>query len=419
MNSQAELIAFFIGGFLLLLVVLGLLFAVILPGMDRWNKRFFIVLFSILFLSVSAFVADIIVYNEPELALAEKIISCLEFFFISIQIPLFTVFLLHVCRENWRRSALLFTALALWIVYFILLGIAQFTTYIYYVTPDNQYIRGPWFPLMLAPLIVIMFLNLIGVIRRRKSMSKKYFAAFLTYLLPLTAAIILQIFYYAYLIFDFAFAISALAMFGIILSDQIDLFMKQQQEITHQEARVMVLQMRPHFIYNAMMSIYYLCELDPKKAQQVTKDFTIYLRKNFTAIASEDTIPFSDELEHTRAYLAIEQAQFEDSLLVDYDTPHIRFRVPPLTLQPIVENAVKHGMGTESEPLHISIRTCETDSGNEIIVEDDGTGFDPADDSNPHIALTNIQQRLRLMCKGTMTIRPRDGGGTIVKITIP
>ena len=148
-------------------------------------------------------------------------------------------------------------------------------------------------------------------------------------------------------------------------------------------------------------------------------DFTTYLRKNFTAIASEDTIPFRDELEHTRAYLAVEQAQFEDVLFVSFDTPHTMFRVPPLTLQPIVENAVKHGMKSSSEPIHISVVTRQTEHSSEIIVEDDGPGFDPVDDNEPHIALTNIRQRLKLMCGGKLTIMPREGGGTVVKVTLP
>ena len=208
-------------------------------------------------------------------------------------------------------------------------------------------------------------------------------------------------------------------MIAIILSDQLDQYLRQQREISRQRASIMVLQMRPHFIYNTMMSIYYLCKQDPDLAQQVTLDFTTYLRKNFTAIASEDLIPFTEELEHTRAYLAVEQAQFEDSLFVDYDTPHTQFRVPPLTLQPIVENAVKHGMDPDADPLHIFIRTRKTDSGSEIIVEDNGTGFDRSDNSEPHIALSNIEQRLRMMCRGEITITPRDGGGTAVKVTIP
>ena len=155
------------------------------------------------------------------------------------------------------------------------------------------------------------------------------------------------------------------------------------------------------------------------EAQRVTLDFNTYLEKNMTALVSDETIPFSEELEHTRAYLNVEQALYDESLFVDYDTPHITFRVPPLTLQPIVENAVKHGLDPDSEPLHISIQTRETDLGSEIIVSDNGSGFEAADDDKPHLAIANIRQRLEMMCGGKMTITSRKGGGTVVKLIIP
>ena len=149
-------------------------------------------------------------------------------------------------------------------------------------------------------------------------------------------------------------------------------------------------------------------------------DFTNYLRRNFNAVASDSTIPFSTELEHTRAYLAVEQAQFDDMLVVNWDTPFTHFRLPSLTLQPIVENAIKHGMNPYSGPLHISVRTAQTDTGTEIIVTDNGTGFDPASSKDePGIALNNIRQRIELMCGGSMTIKPNEGGGTVVVMTIP
>ena len=93
--------------------------------------------------------------------------------------------------------------------------------------------------------------------------------------------------------------------------------------------------------------------------------------------------------------------------------------MPPLTLQPIVENAVKHGRDPYAGPFHISIRTRKTDSGSEIVIADDGRGFDPADDGEPGIALKNIQQRLEIMCGGTLRITPNEGGGTVVTVTIP
>lgn len=177
--------------------------------------------------------------------------------------------------------------------------------------------------------------------------------------------------------------------------------------------------MRPHFIYNAMTSIHYLCDQDPQRAKQVTMDFTSYLRRNFAAIAGKDAIPFLEELEHTRAYLAVEQAQFEDDLVVAYDVPHTSFRIPPLTLQPIVENAVKHGMDPENVPFHVWVWTRQTDAGSEVVVEDDGPGFDAAVADDPRTTLANIRQRLEMMCGGALAIAPRDGGCTKVTVMVP
>ena len=79
-------------------------------------------------------------------------------------------------------------------------------------------------------------------------------------------------------------------------------------------------------------------------------------------------------------------------------------------------------MTKSSDPIHISVKTRQTGKSVEIIVEDDGVGFDPArnsDDNDPHIALNNIKDRLEMMCKGKLTISPREGGGTSMKITLP
>ena len=276
------------------------------------------------------------------------------------------------------------------------------------------------------PLTAILLLNFAGVIRRRKRLSHKALRSFFVAIVPMSAALIVQMFVEVFPLLDISIVLSAMAMYSFVLSDQIEQDLRNQREIAehqleiaNQRASIMVLQMRPHFIYNTMTSIYCLCKQNPEMARQVVMDFTTYLRKNFTAIASSGPIPFSSELEHTRAYLAVEQAQYEDSLFVEYDTPHIWFRVPPLTLQPIVENAVKHGRDPYAGPFHISIRTRKTDFGSEITVADDGRGFVPADDSEPHIALKNIQERLKIMCGGSLTITSADGGGTEVRVIIP
>lgn len=415
-------IYFFIYGAMLVLTMLTLWITLIIPNPNQWNKRFFVAMFAIFVLCMIDFSVDLLVYDDPNMALAAKIAVYFEYLLLSIQMPMFTAYLLRTCGENWLKSPLFRTVVVLWIIYFILLAIAQFTTFLYYFTPDNQYIRASWYLLLLTPIFAVMFLNLASVIKRRDKLPRKYYIAFLIHMIQLQITLLVNstIIETNTVFAVLGICVSTLAMLAIILYDQIESYVGQQQEIAHQRASIMVLQMRPHFIYNAMMSIYYLCVQDPKKAQQVTLDFTTYLRKNFTAIASENIVLFPDELEHTRAYLAVEQVQFEDSLFVEYDTPHKNFRLPPLTLQPIVENAVKHGMDPEYAPLRISIRTRETDSGSEIIVEDNGPGFAPADgDCEPHIALANIRQRLEIMCGGKLTIRPREGGGTVVSVIIP
>jgi sensor histidine kinase YesM len=314
----------------------------------------------------------------------------------------------------------------MWTVFFFLTVSAPFIGVLSKITPDLQYHRGPMYPLVLLPLIGILLLNLLGTIQRRKQFSQKTFRSFIIAMLPMTVTLCIQLFIDVFPILDLSFVLSALTMYSYILTDQIEQdrrrqqeMIRQQQEIANQRASIMVLQMRPHFIYNTMTSIYCLCDQDPKLARRVVMDFTTYLRKNFTAVASSEPIPFTSELEHVRAYLAVEQTLYEDSLFVEYDTPHTWFRVPPLTLQPIVENAVKHGRDPYAGPFHISIRTRKTDNGSEIVVADDGRGFDQTDDSEPHIALKNIRQRLEIMCSGSLTIVPNEGRGTVVTVTIP
>ncbi len=413
-----NLLSYSICGAILIMMVIGMTFSAFMPALDRWSRYYFVTFFSLLFLYAVVLTIDMIIYSNLNMVAAERIVVIFEYLFFSVLMPMPILLLLHRCGENAKSSVLLRTVVALWAIFCLLLFAAQFTGIFYYNT-DNQYFRGPLFPLMMAPLAVIMILNIVGLFRRRKKLSKKFFTALLIYLLPTAIFIIMDMFAFVDTLVSFWMFLCALTMFAIILTDNIEHYMHQQREIANQRADVMVLQMRPHFVYNTMMSIYYLCKQNPDKAQQVTLDFTTYLRDNFAAIANDNVIPFTEELKHTQAYLAVEQAQHEDRLFVKFDTPHTMFRLPPLTLQPLVENSVKHGMNPDGNPLNISVVTRQNDTASEIIVEDDGPGFSSSNDKEPHIALENIRERLELMCKGKLEIAHRDGGGTVVRVTIP
>ena len=421
MNNAIDLINFSAAVTGLVIVLLGLFFTLAVNSLEKWTRRFFVALFSV----AAAYVASdllsqvSLLFLGPDYAVLSRIAVFCESFFSSLLMPMITVYLLRCSGERRKRTPLFASMLTLWLVYVALLIFTQFSTEIYSISNKNVYQRGPWYFMLLVPPAAMMIMNCISLFFRRKQLTKKQRAAFTVYLLIPLGCMLIQMFSYGLLMIVIGTSVSAMIMFVFILLDQVDHSIRQQKENAAQQASITVLQMRPHFIYNTLMSIYYLCKQDAEKAQQVILDFSSYLRKNFTAIAKADAIPFEEELEHTRAYLAVEQARFKDQLLVEFDTPFTDFRIPPLTLQPIVENAVKHGMDPELEPLFISISTRRQDGYAEITVDDSGPGYQPVDDNEPHIGLDNVRERLKMMCKGDLTISRRDCGGTIVTIRIP
>ena len=421
MINAIDLVNFSAAATGLVIVLLGLFFTLTVSYLEAWTRRFFVALFSV----AAAYVfSDLLsqvslLFLGPGCSLVSRIAVFCESFFSSLLMPMMTLYLLRCSGERRKRTPLLASMVTLWLAYTALLVFTQFTTEIYTISADNVYQRGPMYFVLLVPPVAMMGLNCISLLFRRKRLTKKQRVAFAAYLLIPLCCMLIQMLSYGFLMIVIGTSVSVMILFTFILLDQVDHSIRQQQENAAQQASITVLQMRPHFIYNTLMSIYYLCRQDTEKAQQVILDFSSYLRQNFTAIAKADTIPFAEEVEHTRAYLAVEQARFQDRLLVEFDTSFTAFRIPPLTLQPIVENAVKHGMDPELEPLAISICSRQRDGYTEVIVDDSGPGFKPTDDDEPHIALANIRERLKMMVNGDLTISSRDCGGTVVTIRIP
>jgi len=406
-------------GVALILSVMGMWFTALIPGLDRWSKRFFLCYFFVFLLCCLSALLETIPSFLPVSKGTFYALLSVESLFLSLPLPMLTLYLLHWRGEDPHKSKLLLAVGGVWAIYFALCLIDPFFGAFTTITPDNHYSRGPLYPLALTPMILIQLLNLAGTVRGRRTLSRKVYLGFLSAIVPMLLALTAQMFIDVYALLDVSFVLSALSMYSFILSDQIEQDRRQQREIAHQRTSIRSLQMRPHFIHNTLMSIYYLCQQDPQKAQAVTLDFASYLGKSFSAVAENELIPFTEELEHTRAYLAVEKARFEEQLFVEFDTPHTFFKLPPLTLQPIVENAVKHGISPHLAPLYLSVRTRAAESGSEITVEDTGPGFSPADDNEPHVALANIRERLSLMCGGTLEISTRETGGTKVTIRIP
>lgn len=407
----------------LILALLGCVLNLITPYAETWNRRFYLVFFPTLIAYIACdIVAQIsFLFLDRDFWVLSKTALFFESTLSSLLMLLLTVQILHYAGETVKKSPVFLTELILWCIYFLLLLITQFTDSIYVISDENVYSRGPFYFLLLIPPALMTLVNLGYVICERDVLSRSQIKAFLIFLLIPMVCILTQMFSYGLLMIVIGTSIASLFMFGYLMMDIAAEQIQQHEENAKLKTESAVLQMRPHFIYNTMTSIYYLCAQDPEKAQKVTLDFTTYLRKNFSAIAKQDMIPFDEELVHTQAYLAVEQVRFEDSLLVHFNTPHTEFCLPPLTLQPLVENAVKYGVDPENnEPLEITILTKKDEDGTTISVLDTGPGLENSENSTqPHTAIQNIEKRLALMCNGTLTYKNRDCGGTEATIFIP
>ena len=211
------------------------------------------------------------------------------------------------------------------------------------------------------------------------------------------------------------------------LSLEIDHYTKEnlrvQKELYDSKVQIMVSQIRPHFMYNTLSSIAMLCEIDPEAAQEMTITFAKYLRENMDSLKQTKPVPFTRELEHLKKYLFIEKIRFDDRLNIEYDIQATDFELPQLSIQPLVENAVKHGIGKKEEGGTVTIATRETDTAFEVIVSDDGVGFDvnapQKDDGRSHIGMENIKKRLKDMCSAEIVIESEPGRGTTAKVIIP
>ena len=405
----------------LTIIILGFIVNILLPDTDRNIKHFFMLFLGVMILyAVSDLTSQFsLVLLGSRYALLSRIAVYCESLFSSVLPPLMTWLIIYSAGKSGIRKNDFWFIISCWIIYFVMLTSTWFSDAFYYITPDNVYYRGNYYPFLVSMPFVVLLYNIILLIIYRKKMHTGILISLSIYhVFPLICTAV-QACIYGLLLTVIGTCISAFFIFISMIIYHAKDYMNRVIDNYHYEANNLALQMRPHFIYNVLISIYYLIDENPQKAQNVVLDFSNYLRHNFTAISKEELIPFTDELEHVRAYVAVEQARYEDRLFVNYDTDHIAFRLPPLTLQPLVENAVKHGIDPDLAPLHITISTKKCENGDCILVEDTGIGFSEKDNDNPHIAIGNIRKRLELMCDGTLAITPRDGGGTVAKIFIP
>jgi LytS/YehU family sensor histidine kinase len=181
--------------------------------------------------------------------------------------------------------------------------------------------------------------------------------------------------------------------------------------------------MQPHFLFNALHGISSVMDTDVPKARQMMVALSHLLRSSLQA--GGERARLEQEVQFARDYLDLQHMRFEDRLGYDLDVdarPHVR--VPAFVLQPLVENAVLHGMADRAAPTRVRVAVREAAGEVEIAVSDDGPGF-PAgilDGTRPlGVGLSALRARLGALPagRGTMTLRNRSGGGAQVVVRVP
>ena len=193
-----------------------------------------------------------------------------------------------------------------------------------------------------------------------------------------------------------------------------------EAELKESRISIMLSQIQPHFIYDTLGTIERMCLKDPRKAFDLVRNFSLYLRGNFSELDSVAPIRFAEEIKHVEYYVNIEKVRFPD-MNIEYDVETTEFVLPALSVQPLVENAIKHGLMRLETGGTVVIRSYETPTHFCVEVKDDGVGFDtslPIDDKK-HVGLRNIRGRLKAMVNGDLILESKINVGTKAVIMIP
>lgn len=358
--------------------------------------------------------------GRPEKTVIMKI--CL---FLSIGCSYLVVIFYAYCLFNFiqeKKKVSLNTARTITIlcsIFAVLEILSIFTGNLFYIDNSGTLVYTERYLIVNIFDILTIFVEIALVLRYRKILTGRGTLILMTFSsLPLIA-MPLQLFWDTTPIY-MATTMSLIALYILFHGELARQLAEKERELMESRVATMISQIQPHFIYNTLGSIGQLCLEQPEKAAKLVQDFSLYLRGNFREIDNAAPISLSQELEHVRHYIDIEHIRFPD-IVIQFHLNSGEFLLPALTIQPLVENAIKHGLMKLECGGTVTISTYETDKNYCISVVDDGVGFDTSVllDKSEHIGIRNIRGRLEAMCGGSLSINSEPGKGTTALITIP
>lgn len=304
-----------------------------------------------------------------------------------------------------------------------------FVPFIYSINEQNIYQREQLFYLP----SILMFINCLAIfviiIFNRKYYSTRILISFLSGVFFPIAGAIIQSFIYGYSFVIIGVFLSSVFIFFTMLINETQKAKEKEKELIQLNNKITLNQKNPHFLFNALSSIMYLCDKDMAEAKEALHDFALYLRNNLDSIASYELIPFKKELEHIETYLRIENRRFSNKIVMIKDIEYSDFSIPPLSLETLIENSVKHGLFNKEKGT-IILRTRKFEDNFVIKIIDDGVGFDVDNflenkdkekdpDERVSYGLTSSMKRLKYYLNANFQINSIINEGTEITITIP
>lgn len=309
----------------------------------------------------------------------------------------------------------------------VLLVLTPFTKALYYYDTQNLYYRGSFFWVWYA-VTIFSFVYISAVLIALYKTMDRFLARviFILTVLPLIA-FICNFAYVAVSFNNIFVSITALLIYMLYEKYRTEYAVKNVQELERVKTelvkannKTLMLQIQPHFINNSLMALRARCTDHPQLYEDLT-NFSMYLHSNFDALGDTKLITFKKEMRSIKAYIALEQGNFEDRLKIEYDIGTDDFYIPALSVQPLVENAVRHGVATYDKGGTVWIKTYKRDGNIIIEVIDDGSGKSSITEQQKDrkgIGIENSRARIGSMTGGKLEITETDSG-TTAKITIP
>lgn len=424
-------------------IICGIILIFVITDENRRTRRtkiYILMLFAALFFILTNIAFNI--FNaSPEMRSPVYIV--LTEILKSMCGPLFLIFhtllILTILRERTTpvKSTIItsYVVITLSIFDILLIIIEPFISFYYYLDENNNMVRHQWFALTYVLLFVCLVIEIVIVAVNRRFFNKKEHIILLSYILIPMLGVIIHIFIEGSAVNFLTITIVAILYFATIQRDLSLEIKKKDLALSHSRTAIMFSQIKPHFLFNSLSSIAQLCDEDPQKAKETIIEFSTYLRNNMDSLSNDGLYSIEKELRLVENYLKLEKAIYGDALNISFAVGVKDFFLPPLTIQPIVENAIKHGIGQREGGGSIEIATYEDKPGNSenksdrgyfcVTIKDDGVGYDPhrtetaVKDGREYIGINNVRLRLAALCGGSLEINSTINKGTIATIRIP